>query len=176
MVIILVAVLTALALLAALLLMVRGASSASPGLPVTAEWIDELSPERYRPMMRLLDDRDVEFLRSQPGFTPKMATKMRAQRVQIFRGYLRTLDIDFQRVCTAVKILTVQSQRDRPDLAIILLRQKLAFSLCLVYAEMRLVLYRYGLGGMNAAVLVNCFDVMRLELRSLVPVGMSAAA
>ena len=53
-------------------------------LPVTAEWIDELSIERYRPMMRLLDSGDIEFLRAQPGFTPKMVTKLRAQRCQIF--------------------------------------------------------------------------------------------
>jgi hypothetical protein len=39
-------------------------------LPVTAEWIDEHSIDRYRPMLRLLDE-DFQFLRKQPGSSPK---------------------------------------------------------------------------------------------------------
>jgi hypothetical protein len=38
-------------------------------------------------MLRMRDGGDIEFLRSQPAFT-RMATKLRAQRSQIFRGYL----------------------------------------------------------------------------------------
>src|ERR1022692_4408155 len=79
--------------------LVRMLSSTDRSLPVTAEWIDDLSTNRYRPMMRLLDPRDVKFLRSQAGYTPKMESKMRAQRCQIYRGYLRCLNMDFQRVC-----------------------------------------------------------------------------
>src|ERR1035437_5554731 len=68
-------------------LLVRMLGSTDRSLPVTAGWIDDLSTDRYRPMMRLLDSRDIEFLRSQAGFTPKMESKLRAQRCQIFRGY-----------------------------------------------------------------------------------------
>ena len=64
-------------------------------LPVTSEWIEDLSLDRYRPMLRMLDGDDIEFLRSQPGFTPGMATKLRAQRTQIFRGYLKSLETRF---------------------------------------------------------------------------------
>ena len=49
-------------------------------LPVTAEWIEELSIERYRPMLRLLNQKDLLFLRAQPGFAPQMATDFRIQR------------------------------------------------------------------------------------------------
>ena len=111
-------ILISIVLLAALILatvaVVRRLGSADRSLPVTAEWIDELSTDRYRPMMRLLDSRDIEFLRSQAGFTPKMESKLRAQRCQIFRGYLRCLDMDFQRVCMALKLVLVQSEQDRP--------------------------------------------------------------
>src|SRR5215475_12636455 len=89
-------------------------------LPVTAEWIDELSVQRYLPMLRLLESGDVEFIRAQPGYSRRMEWRLRAQRCQIFRGYLRCLNLDFRRICMALKLLMVQSQQDRPDLASVL--------------------------------------------------------
>src|ERR1019366_8069773 len=100
--------------------LVRRLGSTDRSLPVTAEWIDELSADRYRPMMRLLDSRDIEFLRSQAGFTSKMEGKLRAQRCRIFRDYLRCLDMDFQRVCMALKVVLLHSEQDRPDLSDVL--------------------------------------------------------
>src|ERR1035437_8635831 len=94
-------------LLAALVLatvaVLRRLGSADRTLPVTAEWIDKLSMDRYRPMMRLRDSGDIEVLRSEAGCTSKLESKLLAQRCQISRGYLRCLDMDFQRVCTALK-------------------------------------------------------------------------
>ena len=161
--------LTVLALLLALFLMVRKVVSGGSELPLDCQWIAELSLERYRPMMRLLDERDLEFLRSQPGFTPRMAAKLRAQRCQIFRGYLRGLEADFRRVCTAVKVLMLQSELDRPDLASVLVRHQAAFALGVALVNVRLILYRWGLGGVDVSGLVRTFDAMRLELRSLAP-------
>jgi hypothetical protein len=124
----------------------------------------------------LLDGGDLEFLRSQPGFTPRMATKLRVQRCQIFSGYLRCLNGDFQRVCAAIKILMLQSRQDRPDLAGLLVQQQVRFAcgMGLVYA--RLFLYRYGLSGVDVTSLVKNFDQMRLELRSLVPATLTMGA
>src|SRR5215469_2363395 len=83
----------------------RRVARSSRRLPVTAHWIDELSLERYRPMMRLLDPGDLEFLRSQPGFTRRMASRLRAQRCQLFRSYLHSLEQDFQQVSMALKLI-----------------------------------------------------------------------
>jgi hypothetical protein len=143
---------------------------------VTAEWIDDLSPERYRPMMRLLDSGDIEFLRSQEGFTPKMESKMRAQRCQIYRGYLRCLEMDFQRVCTALKLVLVQSEQDRPDLSAVLLHNQILFATGLVAVHVRLILYSWGIGTVDADALVGIFDRMAYELRHLVPAAVSAYA
>ncbi|MBZ5582294.1 MAG: hypothetical protein LAQ30_08845 [Acidobacteriia bacterium] len=163
-------------LLAALFILVRKIVATQSDLPLNAEWIDELSIERYRPMVRLLDERDLEFLRSQPGFTPRMAARLRQQRSQIFRGYLRCLAGDFQRVCTAVKVLMLQSRRDRPDLASALVRSQAAFAAGMTLAYIRLFFYRWGVCGVDPGTLMRTFDVMRLELSALAPAAAGAAA
>jgi len=166
--------------LAALILgiaaVVRMLGSAGRSLPVTAEWIDELSTDRYRPMRRLLDARDIQFLRSQAGFTPKMESKLRAQRCRIFRGYLRCLDMDFQRVCTALKLVLVQSEQDRPDLSTVLLHNQILFAAGLLAAHLRLILYGWGICTVDANRLVRIFDGMAFELRHLVPAAMPVCA
>jgi hypothetical protein len=165
---------TFLALAVALFLLVRKVAFNGTSLPLTTEWIDELSIERYRPMMRLLDGADLEFLRSQPGFTPRMATKLRIQRCRIFRGYLRCLNGDFQRVCAAIKMLMLQARQDRPDLAGVLVRQQVMFACGMGLVSVRLFLYRWGWCGVDVTSLIGNFDRMRLELRSLVPAALSA--
>jgi hypothetical protein len=110
-------------------------------LPVTAEWIDELSIDRYRPMMRLLDGEDFKFLQTQPGFTPKMATKLRIQRCQILRRYLNDLDEDFKRICIALKVVMVQAKQDRPDLASALVQSQMTFAYGMMMVQVRLVCY-----------------------------------
>ena len=164
------------ALILATVAVLRKLDSPNRSLPVTAEWIDELSIDRYRPAMRLLDSRDIEFLRSQAGFTPKMEAKLRAQRCQIFRGYLRCLDMDFQRVCMALKLVLLHSEQDRPDLSALLVHHRIMFATGLLAARFRLFLYRWGICTVDVTSLVRIFDVMRIELRTLVPAAMPVCA
>ena len=164
------------ALLLAVVTVLRKLGSADRTLPVTAEWIDELSTDRYRPMMRLLDASEIDFLRSQGGFTTKKESKLRAKRCQIFRGYLRCLEVDFQRVCTALKIVLVQSEQDRPDLSAILVHHQIMFATGLLAVHFRLFLYRLGICTVDVDSLVQIFDVMRIELRNLVPSAMPMCA
>jgi hypothetical protein len=157
------------ALLTAVMVLVRRLGSSGQCLPVTAEWIDELSVERYRPMMRLLNSSDLEFLRCQPGYSRHLESNLRAQRCRIFQGYMRCLNMDFRRVCVALKLVMVQSRQDRPDLASILLHHQFMFVSGMIGLQVRLLLYRWGGCGVDARNLVQIFDVMRLELRGLVP-------
>ncbi len=159
------------ALIWAAITLVRRLGSTDSRLPVTAEWIDELSLDRYRPMMRLLNSDDIAFLRSQPGFTPKMESTLRAQRCQIFRGYLRCLDTDFQRICIALKLLLVESAQDRPELSSALIQQQIMFASALlaVNASPPLLLSIGGIGTVDVTALVRIFDATRIELRTLVP-------
>jgi hypothetical protein len=136
------------------------------------EWLMQLSTERYRPMLRLLSEEDIAFLRAQPGFRPSMAAKLRAQRCQILKAYLRSLDADFRRMCVGIKALMVQSHQDRPDLARLLFQHQLKFSAYMMLVKVRMVLYRLGLGKVEVASLVTLFDVTRGQLRTLVPAGL----
>jgi hypothetical protein len=170
------AAMACIALGAAIFLVLRKISLAGRRLPVTAEWIDELSVERYRPMLRLLDGEDLQFLRSQPGFTPQMADKLRVQRCQVFRGYLRCLSTDFSRTCAGIKLLMLQSRRDRPDLAAVLIRHQMLFAVGIMVVQCRLMLFQAGLCTVDANGLVRIFDLMRLELRTLVPSAVAAGA
>lgn len=145
-------------------------------LPVTAEWIDDLSVDRYRPMLRLLDKEDLSALQDHSDYSADMAARFRRERCRIFQGYLRCLRLDFQRVSMALKIVLVQSRYDRPDLAAALVRTQRAFAFGLVLVYCRLALYRFGLATVDVADVLKAFDGARLELRSLVPAqdGMAA--
>jgi len=169
-----ISVLTAWIVVAAVLILASTAvlrRRGSPGhsLPVTAEWIEELSTDRYRPMARLLDSSEIAFLRSQAGFTPRLEADLRARRCQIFRGYLRCLDEDFKQVSTALSVLLVQPEQERPDLSAVLLHYRILFAAGMVAAHFRLFLYGRGIGSVDANRLVEIFDLMRIELRNLVP-------
>ena len=170
MILISVAVLFILALAFATLL-VRQLGSGSESLPVTTEWLGDFSDDRYRPMLRLLEESDFRFLRTQKDFTPAMEIRLRGQRVEVFRGYLTMLESDFRRVCMALKVMMVESVCDRPDLASALLHRQLNFACGILHVQFRLVLFRWGVAGVDASELVKMFEGMRLELKTLVPMA-----
>ena len=136
----------------------------------SVEWIDEISADRYRPMMRLLDDADFEFLRTQPGVTRRQIARIRLQRCRIFRGYLRSLNADFGRVTMALKVLIAESGEDRADLARVLLRNQSQFAIAMIRTQFRLLLYTLGLARVDVSGLVKLFDGMRRELITMAPV------
>jgi len=144
----------------------------APSLP--ANTLQEVSVDRYRPMLRLLSDDDLQYLRVQPGFTPEMASQLRRQRCKIFRRYLRCLETDFRCICGGLKHLILESRYDRPDLASALVRAQFQFAVGLAVIRFRLVLFRLGIGDVSASGLLRLFDAMRLELRILVPAAIES--
>lgn len=145
-------------------------------LPVTIDWLRELSTDRYRPMLRLLDATDFQFLRAQKGFTPEMERRLRRQRVQAFRGYLRLLVADFDRIVAALRVILAQSAQDRPELASLVLQRRLSFALSLIGVYCRLALFGLGWSRVDVSGLIQLFDGMRLDLHKLVPASSPTAA
>jgi len=138
----------------ALMLLFRKLSSSGSSLPLTADWIEELSIDCYRPMLRLLDGEDL-------------TDEVRMDRCQLFRDHLRHLTEDFGRVCTALKVVMLQSGLDRPDLASILIHQQMMYTCGLLVVYSRLFLYRWGICTVDVTSLLKIFDGMRLELQSM---------
>jgi hypothetical protein len=139
------------------------------GLSLPLDWTPELSVDRYRPMLRLLADDDVHFLRSQPGVTPALVKRLRRQRYQVFQGYLASLQRDFQQACEALSHLAITSQTDRRDLLGALFASRVKFAIGVFRVRCRLVLYRWDVGEEPVARLVNLFEGLQLELLALVP-------
>jgi hypothetical protein len=133
------------------------------------QWLpfQQVSPERYFPMERLLDGRDFGYLAAHPGFDRQRLRMFRSQRREAFRCYLACLSQDHTRVCAAIKMLMVQSAQDRPDLATILLRQRVTFSLGMMSVELSLSLHALGIRRVRVQNLIHSLDGMRLELENL---------
>lgn len=143
-------------------------------LPVSVDWINDLSVARYRPMERLLSDEDYRFLASEPGFDKKLMRRIRAERRKVFRGYLGCLSRDFSMVGAALRLMMMYSSQDRSDLARILYRQQALFAVGMLGVQWRLALHTCGLGTVDVRGLVSAMECMRLELRQMIPDGASA--
>ena len=150
-----------------------GALQRRSSLPL--DWTAELSVERYRPMLRLLDNDDLRFLRLQPGATPALVGRLREQRCQVFRGYLRSLERDFRQASAALALVMMQSHSDRTDLIPALIGSSVRFAAGLFLVRCRLLLYRWDVGQEPVARLVSLFEGLQLELRALSPVSERAA-
>ncbi len=129
------------------------------------EWCREFSIARYRPMERLFIEEDYDFLAAQPGFHPKISRKLQAERRRVFRHYLRCLRRDFDRLSTAARTVLLHAAQDRPDLASVLLKQRLVFSYAMLVVECRLALQTIGIGRVDVRRLVSSLEAMREQLR-----------
>jgi hypothetical protein len=136
------------------------------------------APARYKPMERLLDPVDHDFLASQRSHSRRMMRRFRANRIAIFRGYARCLGRDFARVSSALKTLMVHASADRSALAGLLLRQQLMFSYAMFSLEVRLTLHSFGWSAPSVDVrkLVGALDAMRAQLRALTAVAQPTLA
>jgi len=122
--------------------------------------------ERYRPMLRLLDESDSEFVAA--GFPGGAELRrFRAERRSLFRVYLRNLGSDHARIIGAIRDLLVQSQLDRPDLAKALYRCQCMFALAMISVEFKLFLHAMGIGTVDVRSLVAAVEGLQLQLQDL---------
>jgi len=137
------------------------------------DWENIFAPARYKPMERLLDRVDHDFLAAQPSYSRRMVRRFRTKRIAIFRGYARCLGRDFARVSSALKTLMVHASVDRSALAGLLLRQRLMFSYTMFSLEVKLTLHSFGWSAPTVDVrnLVGALDAMRAQLRALTVVA-----
>ncbi len=123
---------------------------------------------RYRPMERLLDESDFEFIAAQ-RIAPKMVSQLRNERRKIFRAYLRSLRMDYSRLTFTLKKVMLDSAVDRPDLAKVLFENKVLFTKTLMRVEFQLAVHSFGVGTVQINGLVEALDSMRRQLQVLAP-------
>ena len=145
----------------------------APAPGVEVERIQAFSVEKYRPMGRLLDEADYQFLRTAPGYAPDLERRLRCERRVVFRAYLRRLRKDFQCLHRAARLVVAQGAQDRPDLAWKLMRQSLLFWFGFGLAHMRLGVHTLGLSSPVIPVfdLVESTNWMRRQVFDLRPVA-----
>jgi hypothetical protein len=122
---------------------------------------------RYRPMLRLLSDEDMVFVSANPA----VARRLRAERRQIFRGYLSCLTRDYAQLLNGVRLAMVRSGVDRPDLARALAKNRILFALALCRIEYRLLLHQAGVGKVDVSGLVDAIEALRAQVSFLMPPG-----
>jgi len=115
----------------------------------------------YRPcpaVSRLFDARDIEFLRSSPGYSAGAETAFRRRRCEIFRGYLRTVHAELEETLAGFDHLDGRREFLR-----------LRFAIALVPACFRLLRYRWGTGGVPLLHLIERFDHLLADARHGIP-------
>lgn len=120
---------------------------------------------RYKPMLRLLSDSDLGFAAQ----NPKLRSKVRSQRRECFRGYLRCLTKDYARLLSGIRTTMVESGVDRPDLAKALARNRALFALALCRIELHLQLHALGIGKVDVSGLVEALDSLRGAVSVMTP-------
>ena len=106
----------------------------------------------YKPMLRLLSGEDLQLV----SVSPALKRNLRASRRRIFRAYLRCLSKDYSRLFGGVRWIMVNSAVDRPDLAILLSRQRRAFAIAICRIEWKLALHAMG------------FDTVKVDVSGLI--------
>ena len=135
-----------------------------------------LTPGKYRPMERLLQEEDYRFLSSHPGFSARLGRRFRTERRRVFRAYLRSLSMDFGRVSKACQMLVIHAADDRGDLAKGIIRQRLLFTLGILAVEGRLLLHAAGVGTVDVRGLVESLETMQAQIQVLLAPPQSAMA
>lgn len=128
----------------------------SSGVPV-------VSAERYRPMLRLLSDEDLDFVAANNA----LHRTLKSNRRKLFRTYLRCLTRDYGYLLAGIRSAMAGSAADRPDLARALARNRAMFTLAVCKIEVRLALHSLGVGNVDISGLVAAFEGLRAQVTVL---------
>ncbi len=148
-------------------LVLRRLARARSAAKADIAWLREFSAARYRPMERLLAHEDYDFLSAQPSFRPAICRRLQAERRRIFRAYVRAVSQDFGRLMAAGHAMVALAAEDRPGLALVLLRRRLAFNCALLAVRWRLALSAIAIGQVGVRPLIDALDGLRRDLKPL---------
>lgn len=138
---------------------------------VDAGWWDRFHPEKYRPLVRLLDEEEIRFLRSQRSCHRRIIWRFRAERARICLRFLQEMKVDFDALQAVGQALII-ANRCSPGFHEELFRQRLRFSLAWWRVRAMLPLWRIGLIQPDPAPLLETLDSSASAVRlALAPVS-----
>jgi hypothetical protein len=111
------------------------------------DWYAAFSTEKYRLMLKLLVDHDHGFSQLRSG---RIRKRIRAERRNLFRGYLRNLVRDFDRLFRAARLMSVHADRDCSNVAIELIRLRANFLLKLAGVHFSLTMHALDISAPTA--------------------------
>jgi hypothetical protein len=144
--------------------------SQRPVQPADADWFRRFRPERYLPMLRLLDSSEFRFLERQPGATRSMIRQLRRRRLVVLHGYLRSMRDDFNRLQALGQALIGAGVADRA-LADALFQSRVEFFRAWWGFQIRIALYKWGVTPAAAGKLVGVLGSLDRALRVPQPVA-----
>lgn len=109
---------------------------------LTGDW-REIDPRRYAPLARLLAPDDFVYLRTLPGYDPRLERELRVRRLSAFQGFLADLIRDFNTLQRVGQLLVVSGQAS-PLLREQLLLARVAFTRALWQIRLDMVMFRIG--------------------------------
>ncbi len=132
---------------------------------VDAEWWDHFQPEKYRPLSHLLDNGEIQFLRSRlsPGF--RFIWDFRSGRARLCLAFLSEMKADFERLQAIGQALVVANLCS-PGFHEELFRQRLRFTLAWWRFRVAVPAWRLGLVEPDAAPLLHALESSAAAVRS----------
>ena len=122
---------------------------------------------RLRPMARLLQEADFEFLAKQPGYRPEIARNLRRRRLEIFQTYLSYMGAEFHRLHRILRIMALTSAADRGELSKLLVEQRLLFTVRMFQVRLRLTFFRFGWKPVDVTAMVDLIEELRLQVDAM---------
>jgi hypothetical protein len=113
-----------------------------------------LDLSRYRPMLRLLSNEDLEYPQAAVPVAGDIAARLRQRHVELFKAYLRALRADFDLLQdTGHELIAAGAASETLPEA--LLRAKIEFSRAMWSIRFRLIAFQLGLTGVDARPLLS---------------------
>jgi hypothetical protein len=131
----------------------RGTTSAS-----------EFSADRYEPMVRLLADDDVAFLRRRTCPQSGIVARWDRARRRVFRLYLKDLAADFRSLHAEARALVAESPEQYADLVGVLMRQQVVFWRVMATVRVRLAFGALGINAADVRRLIDAIESLHVEI------------
>jgi hypothetical protein len=140
-----------------------------------AQVAGEFFPDRYEPMVRLMTDDDLNFLRRTTCLRSGVVARWDRARRRVFRLYLKDLAGDFRCLHTEARALVAESPEQYSDLVGVLMRQQVTFWRVMAGVRVRLALGGLGVGRADIRGLIDVIEAMRLEIERSVSLASASA-